>query len=146
MFVINPATSFSKTLWFPCTLGSTHSAVGTHPAWKSTGVIASYASCEIWVPGDFVGIEEFWMEQFPGQSATVDWDITTNFCANNQLYNQHTDSLTLTPTVVNNTRKDQDIGSAFSGLAARDIGGFKIEEAAGAHVIYLVGIKLKYRN
>ena len=122
-----PARSFSK---FPDhTVGKNPEGLGDFAVLNHHTVdVESYWSFN--VPADFGSLTSVKICFIGGQSngETADWTVTTDFHANGEAYNNHSDSATadgLTP--VNNQGHEIDITAAFTGLLLGDRCGVKFK-------------------
>jgi len=115
--------------------------------------VGEYVHFSFKVPADFSSLTSVKIVYIPGstEAATIDWTATTDFGADGEDYNNHSDSATADGLDCYTDRlkiKLVDISAAFTDLAAGDYVGLKFncDAMSGTALFYLIGLEFNYNG
>jgi len=118
----------TKPFFFPFTAGTTALQLGTHTGYE-VDLAAEKACAEMYVPEDFGSLltaKVAWI--CLAATASMKFQVDTNFGAHDEAYNGATDTLdvTFTGTPTLNDLYLHDVSAALTGIAAGDIIGLTV--------------------
>lgn len=106
---------------------------------------ATEAYCSFAVPSDFSSLTGVYVIVVSDNTETVEWTAETNFGANGEAYNAHSDSVTADDLEVTADQLQViDISAAFTGLAAGDYCGVKFTADAATNYCRVIGLLFTY--
>lgn len=99
------------------------------------------------VPQDFTSLTSFKVVLIVQATGTIDWTANSDFGANTEDYNVHTDTLTADGRAVTINEIDEvDVSAALTGIAVGDYIGleFMIDATGGGGGVFIIGGVFKY--
>jgi len=101
---------------------------------------------EFRVPHDFTALTSCVIRVLKETSNNIDWTVNTDFSADGEAYNTHSDSDTANAVAMVNTfRYEIDCSAAFTGLLAGDMVGMKFTlDAMAAGNLNILGATFTY--
>ena len=126
--------------------GGVATLLGTYYIYQINGV-GDYTASNFRIPNDFSSLTSVKALIIPITTGTFDWTVTTNFAANGQAYQTHTDSATADAQAATNFQMlELDISAAFTGLAAGDIVGltFTLDALTTTSALSMLGFDVQY--
>lgn len=104
--------------------------------------------CSFRVPSDFSSLTSVKVVFVVSTTGTIDWTVNTDFGADGETYNTHSDSDTADALgLTDNKIKVLDISDAFTGLVAGDYCGVKLtldDRGVGPTTIKVIGLEFNY--
>ncbi len=142
------AAGATKEFFVPAHPGSTEanfSYTGDHPRIAVT-VGGALAYVEFIVPADFSSVTSAVYLITPNQNdATVDIDIRSDYAANGEAYNAHSESDTAsTHSLTANQFYELDVSGILSSLAVGDYVGVKLTNSDAQTALSVYGLRFKY--
>ncbi len=97
----------------------------------------------IYIPADFSNLTSAVMVIIPDTTETVQFDVSTSFASEGELFTNHTDSIVDgTQGVTENIITELDISEAFTGIEAGDYVGVFFE--SDTSILKVIGFRFKY--
>jgi len=130
-------------------IGGTEAAKGDYYAQLLVGANEG-CGFSFGVPADFSSLTtvKIWGIEKGTNTPTLDWTATTDFGADGEAFNNHSDSATADgEALVADQKEAIDISAAFTGLAAGDSVGviFQLDAVSGTTPgIWVIGLEFKY--
>jgi len=143
------AGSATMQFFVPCFFGN-GGALANHDGVYCVYLITDvndYALFSFRIPNDFTATTSVKVIIIPTGTGTFDWTAATNFGANGEDSQTHTDSATANAQATTNDQLlELDISAAFTGLLANDIVGliFTLDALDTTSQLNIVGLDIKY--
>tara|TARA_Y100000310_G_scaffold281082_1_gene301311 strand:- start:17005 stop:17472 length:468 start_codon:yes stop_codon:yes gene_type:complete len=140
----NPTQEF-----FTPVCGVLNGVMGTSNGWTYADLNASGEKglTSFYIPDDYSSLTEatIWIHAIGG-GAAENWDIDSNYAADGEAYNQHTESDTgTTYNVTGNTMYEIDASGILTGIAAGDYCTVTLTSATTGHDCRVIGVRIKYQ-
>jgi len=138
------AITSQKEFWFPVTYTSgTLTTKGDFPA-ANLILDTHNAYISLIAQADFSSIVEAELVLIGTTSGTISWDILSDYAANGQTYNTHSESDTSGITGMGlNDLEEEGISGILSSLAAGDYIGINVDDQNSAHDGFVIGVRLR---
>lgn len=141
--------ALTKELFTPVLLGTYGSGSVTVVGDFVTVLLSTnhYAICHFFAPHDFTSIIEAVILVIPDDTkANANWDIYSDYCANGEAFNIHSESDTASIyDITQNEIFEVDISGILSSLAAGDYVAVRLTNTGGtASTAQVIGVKFRY--
>jgi hypothetical protein len=132
---------------FPQGAGSSEVELGDWLAAQLNVGATARVSIHFQVPDDFDTFDSLYLLYVPGTNGTSDFDLSSDYGAAGEAYNNHSETATGEgASVTQNNLYAHDVSGVFSSIADNDYCALQVTHGGTGPVLYILGLLLVYNR